>query len=322
MTHISRKQSVENIERAVDENTARLAWWLRYSEYELIPDGAGRKYLRANEAKGVAEYAKPLSSRSADLFLRFARWPEDPGMDESLAGERNAAAAKTWAEMYGVLGLNPPDTASLTENPLRRITAGRLAPRGHVYIPSSRYQNSGLGGPPNESVENFALEAWDAHIALRLYEALNTPTRSSLETIRGFMSAEQGSDLPSNPYVERDTYGRDEDSTLRWAQETLTFGIESKVRDACYPTVEGYEYVGDKAKQGWGFKSLLGAMWLQMLWLVAEPPRVCLWCGRTLSGRKDKQYCSDKCKGDWNYHEGKGKSGKTPRKHARLRKDK
>lgn len=323
MPTTKRKQAVENIQRAVDEETARLAWWLRYKEYELVPGDQGQRYVRANEAKGVAEYMKPLSSRSADLFLRFARWPEDPGMDDGLDTERNAAAAKLWAEMYGVLGLNPPDVAWLAEDPLRRITAGQLAPRGHIHIPPYRYQNSGLGGSPNESVENFALEVWDAHIALKLYEALNTATRANLEIIRGFMSVEQESDLPSNDlpsnsHVERDTYGQDKDSTLRWAQEALVQGIESKVKDTCYPTVEGYEYVGGKARQGWGFKSLLGAMWLQMLWLVAEPPRVCLWCGRALTGRK-KRYCSDKCKGDWNYHEGKGRSGKTARKHARLR---
>jgi len=320
MPRIRRKQAVENIEAVVDENTIRLGWWPRYQSYCFVAGAAGRRYLRADEAKGIDEYVTPLSRRSADLFLRFARWPEDPGMDASLDTERNAEAAKLWADTFGLLGLNPPDTDWIEEDPLRRITARRLAPCGQVYVPPWQRKNSGLGGPPNETIENFALEAWEAHTILSLYEALNTPTRAGLETIREYMSNEEENGLLGRSYVERAVHGRDGDSSRRWAREIVTLGIEGKVKDACYPTVESYDHAGGGAKQGWGFDSLLGAMWLQMMWLVAEPPRICRWCGRALGGgRKDKRYCSDKCRGDWNYHESGKKSGKTHRKRVRLR---
>ena len=79
-------------------------------------------------------------------------------------------------------------------------------------------------------------------------------------------------------------------------------------------------------RTGWGFRSLLGAMWLQMLWLLTAPEedvRRCLWCDQVITFeqpeqpaipawknnrrrrrkiRKDKQYCDAHCRTAYDYH--------------------
>jgi hypothetical protein len=60
--------------------------------------------------------------------------------------------------------------------------------------PNRAYRKSAIGGPPNESVEHFAYEAWEAFEVLRLYEALNNDASGpDLDTIWSFM--------PSRPQV-------------------------------------------------------------------------------------------------------------------------
>jgi hypothetical protein len=100
----------------------------------------------------------------------------------------------------------------------------------------------------------------------------------------------------------------------------ITRGV---VAQECYPTIyrEGDEYV-----RGWGFRSLLGAMYLQMQWLMtSEEVRRCKgpncfkiitfepgepYTGpgleRNMRGkyktRIDKEFCSTNCRVKWRYH--------------------
>ncbi len=102
---------------------------------------------------------------------------------------------------------------------------------------------------------------------------------------------------------------------------------------------EGGGYAGHK--QGWAFDSLIGAMWLQMTWLMLGQPRRCEWCRKLLDvdpevdlrttgsgvGRggsrkppSHKRFCVDTtCRQNWNYHYGTGKSSKGAKKEKRNR---
>ena len=63
-----------------------------------------------------------------------------------------------------------------------------------------------------------------------------------------------------------------------------------------------------KLKGGWGYENLLGAMYLQMYWLMASGSELarCEYCGLLLSlarpnpeGRKrrsDRRFCGDACR--------------------------
>jgi len=65
----------------------------------------------------------------------------------------------------------------------------------------------------------------------------------------------------------------------------------------------------------WNFKSLLGAMYLQMYWLMGSGGNVtrCRYCGRIISvaspapdarktPRQDKKFCDDACRQRHHYH--------------------
>jgi hypothetical protein len=126
-----------------------------------------------------------------------------------------------------------------------------------------------------------------------------------------------------------------------WAMKSVEKTVERQIRGHCWPIP-----VRDQSshEQGWAFDSLLGAMWLQMLWLMLGARR-CQWCGRLVDiapetrqlearisdpdappkPRSDRRFCrsrdgvKDKCKADYNYHRGSGTSNKHARKRERVR---
>jgi hypothetical protein len=102
-----REQAIRSLEKNVEENLRRSEWPV-YARYEIITDKAGNGYIRAPELNRVKKVLRPLSRESAPLFLRFAGWVEEFGMDKELGSSRNVEAARSWVDEYGVLGLNPP----------------------------------------------------------------------------------------------------------------------------------------------------------------------------------------------------------------------
>jgi len=129
------------------------------------------------------------------------------------------------------------------------------------------------------------------------------------------------------------------DMVLDFIDET----IHERVTGECHPRL--YRQKDGTARRGWGFKSLLGAMWLQMMWLRSAPADEvdrCPWCGKTIAfepqpeqpeigpgskenarrkyrPRDDKTFCNPRCRANWNYHFGEGKSSKHARKRERER---
>lgn len=347
MEEITREDMSQSSDRAVEE-TLRLGRWRQYKHYKIV-ERAGARYVYAPPARDgeINEWNSlyPLARHSADQFLQFARWVEDPGMDKDLDTPRNAEAAIQWAETFGVLGLNDADMSamSVSEMSSDAVTADYLGIAGYPYSAGWDRKNSGHGGMPNESVHNFAFLAWEAHIALRLHEAL---VEDDLATIRSFMSTiDRGEPrIRGFFWTERDMYGEDPKQTRIWASGVVGGAVRRKVQNDCYPTLQPD---GGVYRQGWGFRSLLGAMWLQMMWLVTGEVRRCEWCHRTIaleeveqSGaapgraggkrktRSNRRFCpsrdgvKDKCKADWNYHRGTGKSSKDARKEERQHRKK
>lgn len=334
---ISRERTKNAANKNVEEEN-REGYWPVYDVYNL--DGhRGSRCLYAPRALDVnvlnGEWVSyPLSQGSVGLFLEFANWPVECGMDKATAvgvgttldTDRNAIAAKKWAEIYGVLGLgkNPGESHHIGgSSSLSLTTASYIGDRtlSHDFGRASRM--SPRGGR-HEKVAEFAREAWEAHVALRLY-VLASRKKLEVEAITGFMDdtpvhysiASQNRLYPS----ERELYTYDEWTVRDWAVGLVNEAVMQKVETTCYPAVFGSpgEYV-----QGWGFKSLLGAMWLQMMWLMVAEDNTCDWCGEpfdSVSEGRKRRFCDNggRCKSAWNYHKGKGKSGKGAKKQERLR---
>lgn len=334
-TDFLQEQARRALEENVEENS-RPNRWLVYKRYEIIFDEAGNRYIHAPRMKGDApnEYQRrhPLSRTSADLFLRFARWPEEAGMDKELDTARNAEAALAWAHTSGVLGLNPAGMVIPNIVNSHRVTADYL---GMPWLGDAGrgYQNLATGGRPHESVANFAFEAWEAHITWRLYESVRTGGRVDEDSVIQFMSTidHMEADITANvtrgesvtirdSWVEHDIFSKDSELIRRWALTVVIDAVNRKIENHCYPILRGDAPGSYEA--GWGFRSLLGAMWLQMMFLMREDRR-CWWCGKPLDPgmRSHAKFCQDdtgQCRASWNYHHGEGKSNKETRRQRRY----
>ena len=128
-------------------------------------------------------------------------------------------------------------------------------------------------------------------------------------------------------------FGRTLKEKREWALQEVTSTVGRRVKMGCYPQL--YRKINREVdqtvgfEQGWAFRSLLGAMYLQMMWLMTEggdAPR-CEGPGcnrfirigegggdgedlglrknsrpRRYRTRKDKRFCSRNCKEKYRYH--------------------
>jgi hypothetical protein len=330
-------------EQSVDAHPEDYRWseWLVYPDYD-VGEHEGRRYVYApmvNPEKQIFERwrYRPLSRPTAALFLEFARWPEEEGMDRRPLGtKRNEEAALEWARVHGVLGLSSARPFTVLGQASEAIRQA-LGTRGGIR-PRSR--NEGYGGR-EETVEAFAREAWIANMTLHLYEAATNPEGPDLDAIVVYMSGREdllGDYLPSM----RELHGKSPEYACRWALSVVEEIVEDRMRGRVWPLPVGDhnergDFVGHK--QGWAFDSLLGAMWLQMMWLMLGQSRRCESCGRLLDvhteqeldggagvssdgkrkARSDRRFCDARCRAKWNYHHGNGRSSKNARKQQRTR---
>jgi hypothetical protein len=314
---LNRKRVATVLEQAVNEQ-GRSDEWPVYPKYELV-EVKGHKYVYARETLAQIqgrEWYRPLSSTWASLFLEFAKLADNEGLDKyPLDSGKNERAALAWAHDYGVLGLTYGHVSKM-RYPGPDTTADFLGLGSARGLAATEQLNEARGGYRNESVARFAFEAWEAHIALRLFEAAASDREGGpdLETITAFVPEWSG-------YVPRTAEG-----LRNWALFTVMDSAQNKIAGRCYPRL----YQGaDDYTQGWGFNSLLGAMWLQMMWVLTRTGEIrrCLWCDDVIAlepaeqstdskknsrgkykTRVDKKFCDSKdgvkgkCKGLYHYY--------------------
>ena len=317
MSKISEKLWERSYEKAVEIKYAETHWPV-YEEYELR-GAEGFRHLcapgvRSGCANEEAKSINPLTPEYAGLFLEFARWFDKHEMDKgtnnalgvgpSLDTPRNGEAALAWAHEYGLLGLgrNPDESFAVTGGVISssaEIAAEKLVMPNLAHSGARAYRKSDTGGE-NETVERFAAEAYEANIVLKLYEAATAPTMN-VPAIARFMSKRSvfAFHLPAkyrgSAKTERETWSRDADDARDWALAVVEETVTGKVENDVYPTLAGEP---GSYKEAWGFKSLLGAMWLQMRYFMIGEDNLCPACGQLFhKTRRDKTYCSDQCSG-------------------------
>jgi len=282
-----------------------------------------------------------------ELFLEFARLSDERGLDAELGTDKNAGAAVDWAQTYGVLGLTP--AAGPKVEPMFDRFHGRslciIDPRdperprvvpadgtvesvieiAHISTQYSHGRRWDVQGGQGDTVEAFALEAWTANTALRLYEAATANAGPDIETIRHFwksMASFSGSTPPASA-----------EESKTWALEWVANATLSRIRGNVYPQ----PYKADQGfVQGMRFESLLDAMWLQMMWLLTAGNNVrkCRYfdCGKVITfkapeqfgdpgtsknarkkykTRVDKEFCDHNCVAKHHYHKNKRASADT-----------
>lgn len=280
-----------------------------YAPFRPPPSKPGTGYSSDNapQDEGLKRLYAPLRD-VPDLFLRFAGLARKGPLTEDEA----LAEMLKWIMTYGVLGLEAPYYAE----PPERIAAD-----------GGRYQSL------KSFTEAVRMAAWCAE----LYEAATAPGGPNAAVLEkcGALGDKLG-------------------EKREWALATVSQIVGKRVREHCYPVLyrkvvndtdgkvlswAGEETVG--FEQGWGFTSLFGAMYLQMMVYMIEggegrrckrddcyrlvtfdPPRPAGDPGlkRGARGkyrtRRDKEFCSKACAQWWsdNY----GNSKKARRKRGEL----
>jgi hypothetical protein len=264
------------------------SWLWVCDEYELREDdsaeGKALSNLRLAPAYPVSREEKwrryaPLKDYP-DLFLKFAR----------LHGRnRSPETALGWVREHGLLGCEAVTLLSRTAVEYVRL-------------------------PETETIGTFFEEVDRAAAVLTLYEAV---MNGDVEAARRVASEE----FPSVCEGHREEYrssgmGAECGGELGFALSVATHEVEGMVRKFCrlsFSIVPGIARTS-KAQAGWGFETLLGAMYLQAYWLIAagEAVAFCRYCGRPIplalrqpdsrKTRRDKRFCNDACRQSHYYH--------------------
>lgn len=321
-------QEVQNFNQAATEavnKELRSGLWRRHADYELQRGMAryGERYIRAiaeEEDNRGARFLSPAghgpdggeeerldaAERELDaafqrkgeryaplhidaLFLELARLVEDEGMDTPGLSLRRDALEHRVAFPEGL------DTETNAEVMLD--WAGRYGVLGLTPRKGSGRWGGDTRGGEGDTVPRFVYEAWAAGVTLRLYEAA-----TSVEPDLEFIREHTGVRIPD----------RVSESALYRVREQVQLRLERH----CYPRL--YDRGDGHCGAGYGFTSLLGAVWLQMAWLLTATgeQRRCEWCNRVIAiedpepvwestektPRKErktyrnKKYCDSNCK--------------------------
>jgi hypothetical protein len=265
-------------------------WKLRdASEGDNFPYALKRKYPDSPSYENKWRKYAPLED-TPDLFLKFARLHEK---------KDQAKAMVDWVHSYGVLG-----------------------------------QEGEKPGTPStpQYAKDFKEAVGQAAGVLALYEAVlngdGERARSAILEEFPFVGIwwRVYNFLPNKePYMDREWVAERISETvdeildgdyLQYALETAANDVEYMVSNYCIPALRVEEGARDPSgvTAKWNFKSLLGAMYLQMYWLIAAGGNVtrCKYCGRIISlaspapdarkTRQDKKFCDNACRQRHHYH--------------------
>jgi hypothetical protein len=242
------KDFVASADKSVNRDL-RLGIWEVFDHYKLVRGragrGAGQRYLKVDIGEEGRVY-RPLVDTPA-LFLEFALLVDDPGLDAEADTERNADVYLDWVHSYGTLGLEPAV--------------------GHKRRGVSTH------GGPEDTLESFVREAWIANQTLRLYEAA-TADPPDVDTIRSHAERYYRPQIArffTSPHPgESDISARER--VREFAIREVALMVQAEVARNVYPAL--YQRKDGSFEQGWDFVNLLGAMWLQMLWLMTDPEKI------------------------------------------------
>jgi hypothetical protein len=284
--------------------------WPIYKHFEVVEEGE-RLYIHAplqfpeRPVGGYIQVGQPDLNRDRmysplqdipDLFLRFTSLlPKAP-----VSKDRMLEIALNWARDYGVLGSHAQTDIGPADNPQ---TLDYSNQRDRV-----------------QSLVEFTRALQEAAHCLRLYEAATIyqqdPYSDALASVL--------------TYSDRKNKSIEQQRDLAFVRAQLI--VHAHIKDECYPVLSrtvarspNEAYRPPQFFQGWGFHSLLGAMYLQIMWVMtaatavrrceepscfniitfedSRPPRESHKNARgKYRTRTDKRFCSKNCSQKWRYH--------------------
>jgi hypothetical protein len=249
------------MEQSVKDKLLRSAGWPVYEHYEIdedrlfveapigsliTPDGS----LRDPMEDALSFYA-PL--RTPELLVDLAALADKPITAETV---------KDWADVYGLLACSQEED----------VVRGELVVAGDFKVPHEGRR---------DSVARFAEVAGEVRTCLRAYEALKREGPMKLEELDVSLDR-----LPPKALHRRE---RHKSTERPWLYGVIGRMIQIRIYEHCFPQFTVFtrsKIPSGRFGLGYGFHSLLGAVWLQMAWMLhADNETRCKLfdCGRVIT---------------------------------------
>jgi len=239
--------------------------WLVYEHYEIAEED-GEVFVVASVSPASFIESEPEEERvSQEGEMKGQRWQKFAGRDPiedsmtlyaplktpELVVELAELAEKeitpedvlSWAQVYGLLASVPGDDKVSTYD-------------GFVNL-----RVDGWGR--RENVRRFAEAAGEIKTCLRTYEAVTAEEDVDLDKL-----SSAAGPLPLKALRQ---WERREGEERSWLFRVLGRMVQMRLNEHCYPRFSTYTREGLATGQfglSWGFKNLLGAIWLHMAWLL------------------------------------------------------
>lgn len=200
-----------------------------------------RRYVGRDPIEDAMSHYAPL--RTPELILELAQLAEKEITSEAVLG---------WAQVYGLLGFPDEDTVRADDGFLK-FKVERMGRRG--------------------SVRRFAEAAGEIRACLRIYEAITVDKDVNLDELSSVAIL-----LPRKAFIPFGPMEQQIGKERSWLFRVIGRTIQMRLDEYCYPLFGPHTYKGianGKFSLTWGFRGLIGALWLHMAWLLeAEGQRV------------------------------------------------
>jgi hypothetical protein len=287
--------------------------WPVYKDFEKVEED-GRLYIYAPPRPPERPIRQPdlnLDRKYSplrdvpDLILKFVSlMPRRPVSEEEMLEKMIG-----WAKSYGVLGSHAHTVGLIDDNP-RTLNYSEQPDRV-------------------QSLSEFCSALQEAALCVGLYQAATTNSgRGDADELANVLNEQDRTYLLNGQERRDKTLAQQRE----WALMRAQIIVHAHITSNCYPVLSRQlQRTTDSTHetsgffQGWGFRSLLGAMYLQMMWLMTaasnvkrcegpgciniitfDPPESPTSTEKGARGkyrtRIDKKFCSRNCKEKWRYH--------------------
>jgi hypothetical protein len=279
-------------------------WYRWESGYKLVERDGKEPYFEAVPADyDNIDWYYPLIS-APHLFLDFARLQEQKDVDEAI---------RAWISDYGLLGLHACEPTVFREG----------APSMMYFVG----EHSTDGGP-GETLAKVRTEVGVANEVLTLYEATLSKDTAKLEQA---FEAEGDSTEARRRRGQLRSLAKQRgivyvDCLVHYTLERVFWHVQQVLEAFAHPCLVHHSpstrppiehvWTPETMKSSLWPRNLLGAMYLQFLWLVDSAGELarCKHCDRIISyapprpgsgdrkPRKDKEFCDSRCRQNYHYH--------------------
>jgi hypothetical protein len=193
-----------------------------------------RKFAGRSPSQDAMTFYAPL--RTPELVLDLAELAEK---------EITPEAVLEWAQVYGLLGFPDEDVVTADEG-FAKFNVRRMGRR--------------------DSVRSFAEAAGEIRGCLRIYEAITADEDVEIGDLRSATDL-----LPRKAFLPFGPVERHMGKERPWLLRVLGRMVQMRLDQYCYLQFVAHTYGGEATGRfslAWGFRGLIGALWLHMAWLL------------------------------------------------------